>query len=148
MANPFDWRTIVLAKHAQHVAIIHFPIALFIVGVTFDGIAAWTKKEVFETAAFFNLSAAALAVPPAILTGLLAWQWQLEGQRLNGILLYHLLAASGSAILIGVNWWIHFRARRQPLRVLPSWRFAIELAGVAFVILTGHLGGFLSGVNI
>ena len=28
--NPFDVRTIVLAKHAQHVVLIHFPLALFI----------------------------------------------------------------------------------------------------------------------
>jgi hypothetical protein len=28
--NPFDLRTVVLAKHAQHVVLIHFPIALFI----------------------------------------------------------------------------------------------------------------------
>jgi hypothetical protein len=26
--NPFDIRTVVLAKHAQHVVLIHFPIAL------------------------------------------------------------------------------------------------------------------------
>jgi uncharacterized membrane protein len=147
MANPFDWKTVLFAKHAQHVAIIHFPIALFIVGVIFDAIAVWKKKGAFATAAYFNLSAAALAVPPALLTGLLAWQWQLEGQRLKGILLYHLLAASGSAVLIIVSWWIHFRARRIPLTTLPSWRLAIEFAGVALVTLTGHLGGFLSGVN-
>jgi hypothetical protein len=34
--NPFELQTILLAKHAQHVALIHFPIALFIVGVLFD----------------------------------------------------------------------------------------------------------------
>jgi hypothetical protein len=28
MVNAFDWRTIFLAKHAQHVVLIHFPIAL------------------------------------------------------------------------------------------------------------------------
>jgi hypothetical protein len=26
--NPFDLKTVVLAKHAQHVVLIHFPIAL------------------------------------------------------------------------------------------------------------------------
>jgi hypothetical protein len=36
MMNPFDLRTILLAKHAQHVVLIHFPIALFISGVVFD----------------------------------------------------------------------------------------------------------------
>jgi uncharacterized membrane protein len=145
--NPFDWRTVLLAKHAQHVAIIHFPIALFIAGVIFDMIGAWKKKGIFEAVAYFNLSAAALAVPPVVLTGLAAWQWQLEGQPLKGILLYHLLAAAGAALLIVANWWIHFRARRIPLTPLPYWRFVTEFLGVALVMLTGHLGGFLSGVN-
>jgi uncharacterized membrane protein len=147
MANPFDWRTVLLAKHAQHVALIHFPIALFTVGVAFDGIAAWTKKEIFATAAFLNLTVAAVAVVPTVMTGILAWQWQLEGQRLKGILLYHLLAAMASASLILLNWWIHFRSRRRPLSALPTWRLPVELAGVLLVVLTGHMGGFLSGVN-
>jgi hypothetical protein len=30
---------------------------------------------------------------------------------------------------------------------LPSYRLAIEFLAVAAVVLTGHLGGFLSGVN-
>ncbi|HTZ46863.1 MAG TPA: DUF2231 domain-containing protein [Verrucomicrobiae bacterium] len=73
--NPFDWPTMLLAKHAQHVALIHFPIALFIVGVIFDVCATWTKKQTFATVAFFNLSVAALSVPPALLTGIAAWRW-------------------------------------------------------------------------
>ena len=28
MVNPFDFKTALLAKHAQHVVLIHFPIAL------------------------------------------------------------------------------------------------------------------------
>jgi len=36
MVNPFDLKTIVLAKHAQHVVLIHFAIALFISAVAFD----------------------------------------------------------------------------------------------------------------
>jgi len=34
--NPFDIRTVILAKHAQHVVLIHFPIALFTAAVAFD----------------------------------------------------------------------------------------------------------------
>jgi hypothetical protein len=36
IANPFDLRTVFFAKHAQHVVLIHFPIALFISVVVFD----------------------------------------------------------------------------------------------------------------
>jgi hypothetical protein len=42
--------------------------------------------------------------------------------------------------------WVHFRARRRA-EVLPSYRLALEFLGVGLVALTGHLGGFLSGVN-
>jgi hypothetical protein len=37
--NPFDPKTIVPAKHAQHVVLIHYPIALFLAGVAFDFLA-------------------------------------------------------------------------------------------------------------
>ena len=38
-ANPFDIRTVLRAKHAQQVVLIHFPIALFIAAVGFDDLA-------------------------------------------------------------------------------------------------------------
>ena len=145
--NPFDWRTVLLAKHAQHVALIHFPIALFIAAVALDLLGVWTKREDLATAGYINLSLAALSVFPAILTGLVAWQWQLEGHRLKGVLLWHLLAASCSAVIIWASWWIHDRTGRGQGRTAPGWRVVLELAGVLVVALTGHLGGFLSGVN-
>lgn len=147
MTNPFDWRTVLLAKHAQHVALIHFPIALFIVGVAFDWLAVRTKKETFATAAFLNLSVAAAFVFPVLLSGLLAWQWQLEGQRVKGVLLYHFVFALASTLIILLSWWIHFRAHRQQSASLPAWRLPLEMFGILLVMLTGHLGGFLSGVN-
>ena len=43
--NAFDIRTVVLAKHAQHVVLIHFPLALFVAAVAFDYVAQWTKHQ-------------------------------------------------------------------------------------------------------
>jgi uncharacterized membrane protein len=34
--NLFDIKSALLAKHAQHVVLVHFPIALFLTGVAFD----------------------------------------------------------------------------------------------------------------
>ena len=34
--NPFDLKSVLFARHAQHVVLIHFPIALFLAGVAFD----------------------------------------------------------------------------------------------------------------
>jgi uncharacterized membrane protein len=146
MVNPFDPKTVFLAKHAQHVVLVHFPIALFISAVTFDLIAHWTKRPGLEDAAYYNLLAAALSTFPTLATGVLAWQFQLEGQRLKGVLLLHLAFACASSVMIWLVWWLHFRARRRA-GVLPSYRLAVEFLGIAIVALTGHLGGFLSGVN-
>jgi uncharacterized membrane protein len=146
MGNPFDLKAALLAKHAQHVVLIHFPIALFIVAVFFDLISQWTKRRGFADAAYYNLLVAALSTFPVIATGLLAWQFQLEGQKLKGILLLHLVLACVSTVMIWLVWWVHFRARRRTV-YLPSYRLAVELLAVGFVALTAHLGGFLSGVN-
>ena len=147
MVNPFDLKTAILAKHAQHVVLIHFPIALFISAAAFDLIAQGTKRRAAGDAAYYNLVLAAISTLPALATGVLAWQFQLEGQKVKGILLLHLALASVSSGMIWLVWWIHFRSRRRA-EVLPSYRLAVEFLGVAIVALTGYLGGFLSGVNL
>jgi len=144
--NPFDLKTVLLAKHAQHMVLIHFPIALFIAAVTFDLTAQWTKRRGLADTAYYNLLGAAISTLPVLATGILAWQYQLEGQKLKGILLLHLVLACVSSVMIWVIWWINFRARRRA-EALPSYRVAIEFLAVGIVALTGHLGGFLSGVN-
>jgi hypothetical protein len=52
-----------------------------------------------------------------------------------------------SVVVIWIIWWIHFRARRGGGTTLPNYRLPLELAGAALLAITGHLGGFLSGVN-
>jgi uncharacterized membrane protein len=144
--SPWDPRTAIFAKHAQHVLIIHFPIALFISGVAFDFVATWTRRRDLALVAYCNFSGALLTAVPTVLTGLLAWQWELEGRRLKGILLMHLVAGFSSLVLIAAVWWVHRRCKR-PGDELPASRWGLEVLGVWLVALTGHLGGFLSGVN-
>jgi uncharacterized membrane protein len=144
--NPFDLKTVILAKHAQHIVLIHFPIALFITAVAFDFLAHRTKRHGLGDAAYYNLFLAAMSTVPVLATGLLAWQFQLEGQKLKGILLLHLVLAGVSSASIWLVWWVHLRARRQKAP-LPTYRLLFESLTVALVILTAHLGGFLSGVN-
>jgi uncharacterized membrane protein len=147
MVNPFDLKTVLLAKHAQHVVLIHFPIALFITAVAFDYLAQWTKNHALAAAAYFNLLLAAISTVPVVATGLAAWRWALEGQKLKGILLMHLILGCTSSVLIWIVFWIHQRVRRVPEGSLPKYRLPIEALAVLIVGLTGHLGGFLSGVN-
>jgi uncharacterized membrane protein len=144
--NPFDPRTAILAKHAQHVVIIHFPIALFIAGVAFDFLATWTRRKDLALVAYYNFCGALLTAVPAAITGLLAWQLELEGRRLKGILVMHLISGCTSLVLIAAVWWVHWRSKRRDEN-LPKSRWMLEALAVAVVAITGHLGGFLSGVN-
>jgi len=147
MINPFDFKAALLAKHAQHVVLIHFPIALFIAGVAFDFLAHSTKQSKLAVAAYWNFLFATITTVPVMITGLLAWQWQLEGQRLKGTLLLHLVFGCISSLLIGVVWLIHQRVQGKQGAALPGYRIPLEVLVVVLVGFTGHLGGFLSGVN-
>ena len=145
--NPFDIKALLLARHAQHVVLIHFPIALFIAAVAFDYLAQRTRNSTLAAAAYFNLLLAAISTIPVVATGLAAWQWALEGQKLKGILLMHLVLGCISSVLIWVVFSIHWRARRRQQESLPKYRLLIEALAILIVVLTAHLGGFLSGVN-
>jgi uncharacterized membrane protein len=144
--HPFDLKTVLLARHGQHVVLIHFPIALFITAVFFDFLASRTKRQSMADAAYYNLLVAAISTVPAVATGIVAWQWQLAGQKLKGILLLHLILAGASTAMIWLVWWLHARARKTG-EALPGYRLPIELLAIAVITVTGHLGGFLSGVN-
>ncbi len=148
MVNPFDWRTVLLARHAQHVVLIHFPIALFVSGVALDLLSRNARASGLASAAYLNISIAAATVIPAALTGLLAWQFALEGKQLKGLLLWHVVAASIAVMLVIASWWVHRRSRvSEGTALLRLARVPLELLGTAAIVLAAHLGGFLSGVN-
>ncbi len=145
--SPFDLKAALLAKHAQHPVIIHFPIALFIISVAFDLVAVWRRNPAIAKAAYYNLLAAALTAPVAIATGLIAWQWQFEAAKLKGNLLLHMVfALAGSAMIWILCGW---RIRQ---RKLPQWMpgilyMLLALGTVLLISIAGHLGGFVSGVE-
>jgi uncharacterized membrane protein len=139
--HPFDRKTVLFAKHARHFVLMHFLIAVFIAGVLFDFLAQWNKRRLLSAVAYYNLLVAAIATIPVVVTGILAWQWDLEGQRLKGILLMHLVLGIASSLLVWIVWLIPMGV------VLPGYRLPIEAVAVVIVALTGHLGGFLSGVS-
>ena len=133
--HPFDLKTIVFAKHAQHVVLIHFPIALFIIGVAFDFLAEWRKQRLLAAAAYYNFFAAALMTIPVLITGILAWQWQLEGAQLKGNLQLHLVCALTSAGLILGLCWKRWRLRQKDER--PSVPYFVVMT-LALIMITPY----------
>lgn len=144
--NAFALKAALLARHAQHPVLVHFPIALFIASAVFEVLAIWRKQPVFAAAAYFNLLGAALSLPFTIATGVGAWQWQLEGARLKGNLQLHLVCALTSAALILI---LSFkRSRLHAMQSQPRADYFVVLAlGLVMITLTGHLGGIVSGLE-
>ena len=144
--NSFNLKSALLARHAQHPMIIHFPIALFIISVAFDLLAIWRSNPAIAKAAYYNLLAAALTAPMAIATGLAAWQWQLEGAKLKGNLLLHLIFALAASGMIWFLCGLRFR-QRQSQQTPGIFYIFLALATVLLIAIAGHLGGFVSGVE-
>ena len=144
--NPFDVKAALLAGHAQHPVIVHFPIALFIASVVFEILAIWRKQPVLASVAYYNLLGAALSLPFTIATGLGAWQWQLEGARLKGNLQLHLVCALTSAALILILCWKRWRLHARQNQPRADY-FVVLALGLMMITLTGHLGGIVSGLE-
>ena len=145
--NAFDLRTALLAKHAQHPVIIHFPIALFIISVALDLLAIWKSNPMMAKAAYYNLVAAALTAPVAIFSGLIAWQWQFEGAKLKGNLRLHLVFGLSASAMIWLLCGLRFRQRRAVQRTPGFLYISLALAAVLLIAITGHLGAIVSGVE-
>ena len=143
MESPFDPRTVIFAKHAQHVVLVHFPIGLCLTSVIFEVLGKWRAHAGLISASYYNQVAAAMASVPVVATGILAWQFQLEGAHLKGNLLLHLIFGSlASALMWSVV--VLYRRTESPWVKI---RYMVQVLTAIVISLTGHLGGFVSGVN-
>lgn len=139
--NSLPWACVFLARHAQHPVIAHFPIALFIVSLVLDFFAFLRHDRRLAWAAKLNLQIAAGTSLLTIATGLLAWQLKFGGAPLTGVLMDHLIGG----LTFAAAAWAMLGIRRK--RSEPNARYlAVAAIGLFAVVVTGHLGGVLSGV--
>lgn len=136
---------LLVAPGVQHVILVHFPIALFITAVALDLVGVSSKRKGLADAAYYNLLLAAISTIPVLATGILSWQFKFEGEKLQGILLLHVVLGTVSTLMIWMVWWVN-RQSRQRTEALPRYRLAVEFLAVVIVALTAHAGGLLSGV--
>ena len=116
-------------------------------GVVFDLLALRKNSPALLNAAYYTVISASIAPLPAVATGLLAWQLQFEGKPLRENLRLHMMLAVFSAAMIWLTCLLQLRAQRKPQQASPRLRPLIEVVAVLLTVLTGHVGGFVSGVN-
>ena len=143
MENPFDPRTVLFAKHAQHVVLVHFPIGLCLTSVIFEVLGKWRSSAALISASYYNQLTAAIATVPVVVTGLLAWHYQLEGAKLKGNLFLHLVFGVATSLLMWSVVALYRSNEAKWIRV----RYLVQVLTAVCVSATGHLGGFVSGVN-
>jgi uncharacterized membrane protein len=136
---------LLVAPGIQHVILVHFPIALFIAAVALDLVGQSSKRKGLADAAYYNLLLAAISTIPVLATGILSWQFKFEGEKLQGVLLLHVVLGTISTLMIWMVWWVNRQSRRRS-QALPTYRLGVEFLAVVIVALTAHLGGLLSGV--
>ncbi len=146
--SPFDVKAALLAKHAQHPILIHFPIALFVIGLLFDVAALKRRDASLAKAGYFNLSIATITSVFAVVTGILAWQWQFGGMALSDSrnLLLHLVLGITTAVLLIALWAIRRPLEARSEQYLPSVYWILAVIVLVVISLEGHIGGILSGV--
>ncbi len=127
-----------------HAMIVHFPIALLLVGFLSEVIGLFTTKVFFRQAALYLLILGALGAIAAFLSGNAAGEG-VEGGSLGKALELHEQAAqitlwltiAAALLRIGVEW---FKQNRPWLRIAAFLLFVLSTAAVA---RTGYLGGQL-----
>jgi uncharacterized membrane protein len=128
-----------------HPMVVHFPIALIIVGFIAEIISLFIKKDFFSTSAFYLLILGTLGVLAAYITGNSAGEGITEAGALSRALETHESAAELSLWII-----IIAAAVRVALVLLKKYKGIFKIVGVTLffiavisIIRTGHYGGQL-----
>ncbi len=128
-----------------HPMIVHFPIALLIVGLLADITGIFSKKEFFSTAGFYLLILGTLGVIAAFITGNLAGEGVTEAGPLKQALENHEDAALLSIWLISAAALVRiiFAVMKKYTGILKWIAFTLFLIGVLSIARTGYYGGEL-----
>jgi uncharacterized membrane protein len=127
-----------------HAMIIHFPIALLMIGFLSEIISLFTKKDFFKTAAFYLLILGALGAITAYITGGYAGEGIEEGPLLDPMNLHKQAALFTIWISIII---VLFKSTIFYFKSHKSWAKGIGFLLYMFLVIavarTGYLGGQL-----
>lgn len=127
-----------------HAMVVHFPIALLMVGFLFEVISFFFEKEFFRQAAFYLLLLGILSTVVSYLAGNAAGEGMEEGS-LNKAMELHEQAATISLWLTIITALVYagiyfLKYNRSWLRIIAVLLFAGVISSIA---RTGYLGGQL-----
>lgn len=119
-------------KHSFHPAIVHFPVALLLVGFTLDLIGRRRDNLSLARAGWYNVSIGVLALIPTTITGIAAMLRL--GFALEGSMLVHLIGGIASILFSVAGWILMNRSERPKLYAV------LAVLALVSVAVTGHFG--------
>lgn len=131
-----------LFGHPIHSFTVHFPIALYLLGVLMTGISLGWGSSDAERFAFWSFGLSWLATVVASIFGLIDQGQLLPGDPRQGTVNMHITA--GIALMITNGLLVYMRFRWPDVLTRFRWRYLGVMAlGVVAVLASGWLGGEL-----
>lgn len=133
-SSPGDTGNALLPKHAFHPAVVHFPIALFIIGVAVDVFGFRKRDETIRKFGYWNMSIGLGFSILAVITGLLARSFNNFAWN-EPAFLTHFVASVSATILMLASILLRRSHHRE------SWfYFAVAVVAALVVGAAGHFG--------
>jgi len=126
-----------------HPRVVHFPIALLVVGMLLVVASLHPRARHFQGWGWLNVALGWMALFPAIFTGLIAQSVANMGPAVANVVNWHISAALGTLVVFG---YVLYERLRHPDGVQGEarWRILVGFAvGLGLLVMTGELGGRL-----
>jgi len=126
-----------------HPAVVHFPIALYLLGVLFTAGYLWRRTPDYERFAYWSFILAWAGTAAAALVGLVDQGGLAPGDPRRDAINNHI--TGGVALLILNGLVVYYRFRWEDVLTGPRrWQYlGLVAAGLAALVTTGFLGGDL-----
>lgn len=134
-----------------HPRVVHFPIALLVVGTVLVVASLHPRAQRFQEWGWLNIALGWIALLPAIFTGLIAQSLADIDAEAANVVNWHITAALSTLAVYG---YVLYERARHPEGVQGEarWRIFVGLAvGFALLVVTGDLGGrlvYLYGIGV
>jgi len=130
-----------IAGHPLHPALVHFPLALWMVAILWD-LVGWRQADpLWWRMGYWCLALGLVASLPALITGLLDYFALRADEPGVNAATAHMMVMMSATAAFGASWIMRAQAGAA---VAPSaWAFALALVGAALVAVGGWLGGTL-----